>query len=483
MWWLLACACPTFEALEVSDRTQAGNATAFARVSDAVDLFAAWTARDGVCLDTVEVVDTIELPEVLDVDGWQTLGVFHGGRRRVEIAAAYFPLAETVTHELCHALDYMEDLAEARPDIFTGEDLEVPEAYPTDELKRAEAFAQACEVGGVDVSIELAYESVCWVEPFGQLLDPTARFLAEEVFPGASRLAVSDAPVALRRRELTLDLPVGGVESVIGTPTDLYALVQHASRRQPRSYTLTLSRLDPDTGAARSEQTLDLPAGYWHGKLLASDGPPLLLVWNTFREDPVATVYAIDGDTLLPLGFTLPEPWNIEGAVFDGVLVSTTQTIRSVVTGDVYLFGGVRAWDLATGLDHPLSFPEDEWGLSVWASGFLPGPDGLEMVSTDGYSRLDLATGTWSRDPSPPYARGLLRLGDKRIHLVSLAYQFEFVVHDLAEDTWSFVEGACEDDLGSPYTAAYAQVGDRAFIVPYLYRGEDGLVAWELTVD
>ncbi|MDP2309575.1 MAG: hypothetical protein Q8P18_26375 [Pseudomonadota bacterium] len=483
MVWLLACACPTFEGLEVVDLTESGNATALARVAVAVDTFEAWTAREGVCVASVEVVDEVEGPAAFDAEGLNAVGVFQPRARRIEIGTAWFPLAETVTHELCHALDWQEDLSPARPDLFTGEDLDAEGAYPTDESKRAESFALACEVGGVDVSVELAFEEQCGLGPVDELIDPTTRFLAEEVFQAASRLDMSDEPVTLRRREVTLDVGDGrAVESVIGTPTDLYALALEPSRRWDAS-TLTLSRLDPDTGAARARQTLDLPIGYWRGSLLASDADPLLLVWNAGRDDPIAKVYTIDGDTLVPLDLPLREPWEITGAVTDGVLVVTTQASRNVVTGERYVFGGVGAWDLATGQEHPLSFPEEEWGLSVWADAFLPGPDGLEMIGTDGYSRLDLATDTWSRDPAPSMPRGLLRLGEKRIHFVQVGYEFELVVHDLAEDTWAFAEGACEDTPGLLYAASYAQVGERAFVIPEIWPGVDGLLAWELILD
>lgn len=483
MWWLLACACPTFADLEVSDLTEDGDPTALARVTDAVHDFAAWTQREGVCVGEVDVVDSIPAPDGLEVENFRPVGLFTSSEDRVQIVPSFFPLTETVNHELCHALDVQEGFSEARPDLFDGEEIR-EDAYPTEERRRAESFSLACEPGGIDVSLELAYEEQCGLGPLDDLLDPIERFVAADVFPGASRLDVVDEPVALNRREVFLDVGVRGqIVSVTGTPTDLYALVQTPSPRTPQAIGLTLVRLDPDTGEARARQALDLPLGRWFGALLPGDESPVLVVWNGDWPAGRVRVYSVEGDALVPLALTFDAPWilGIDGAVSDGVLVVTVYTQRRVVTGEWFLFGGVRAFDLTTGQEHPLAFPEETWGLSVWAEGFLPGPEGLEMMTSDGFARLDPETDTWSLEPGPPTAGGLLRLGEKRLHVAPLA-GYEYVVHDLVEDTWAFVEGACSTAEGLELGAAYAQVGDRAFVVPASYD-TDGVTAWELSLD
>ena len=57
---LLACACPTFDALPVENPDGLGTAEEVGIVAAAIAEFAGWTGREGVCVDRVEIIEAID---------------------------------------------------------------------------------------------------------------------------------------------------------------------------------------------------------------------------------------------------------------------------------------------------------------------------------------------------------------------------------------------------------------------------------------
>jgi len=55
LWVLADCGCPDFDDIEVKNRTAHDDGF----VQEAIDQFAVWTGRDGVCIETVVLRDSL----------------------------------------------------------------------------------------------------------------------------------------------------------------------------------------------------------------------------------------------------------------------------------------------------------------------------------------------------------------------------------------------------------------------------------------
>ena len=145
---LFACApCTSFAAMTVSGDPSGAVAAGIAE-------FAAWTGRDGVCVPGVDVVAR--------VDGDAAIaGHYAGEGAPIQLAAAgSYDVA--LRHELCHALDAEEGLADAMAGLLDADAVDSAR-YPTAAERRAEAFALECEAGPVEVGFLGALEARCAV--------------------------------------------------------------------------------------------------------------------------------------------------------------------------------------------------------------------------------------------------------------------------------------------------------------------------------
>lgn len=176
---LVACApCPSF-----ADMTLPADTPALAQV---VADFAAWTGRDGVCVPAVEWRD--ELSGDADV-----LGRYDGPGAPILLRSTEGTAEVTLRHELCHALDAEEGLADTLADTLDPGSVD-PLAYPGADLRLAEAFAQACEVGPPPLALREALHESCALD-----LDPAAAPLRTLVYPAAPAelpVSVGTPPVA-----------------------------------------------------------------------------------------------------------------------------------------------------------------------------------------------------------------------------------------------------------------------------------------------
>ncbi len=99
----------------------------------------------------------VELREVRIRDLDDIGGRYLGGSRRVELNEDVegWILAMIVRHEVCHALDFTEDLVEHDPELYDAlaegrfDDPESAELYPTNDDRRGEMFAKLCALGSV----------------------------------------------------------------------------------------------------------------------------------------------------------------------------------------------------------------------------------------------------------------------------------------------------------------------------------------------
>lgn len=166
LWLLLACIdCPAFEDLVVTG-DESGE------IASVVAEFAAWTGRDGVCVPRIDVVEVV-------ADDADVAGRFVAPGEPIEIAASNGSVARVVRHELCHALDAVEGLADPLAGTLDADAVD-PVRYADDELRRAEAFALVCEAGPAEVDFAAALEARCGVPA-----DPAAVAVREPVYPDA----------------------------------------------------------------------------------------------------------------------------------------------------------------------------------------------------------------------------------------------------------------------------------------------------------
>ncbi len=88
-------------------------------------------------------------------------------------------MARTLRHELCHALDREEGLAEALAGELDPDSVDAS-AYPTEAGRLAEAFALACEGGPPPLKMRAALETRCGLDA-----NPAAAPVRAEVYPFA----------------------------------------------------------------------------------------------------------------------------------------------------------------------------------------------------------------------------------------------------------------------------------------------------------
>lgn len=380
---LLACSCPSFEEMEVRDPDDLVDETVIGEIRTAISDFAAETGREGVCVPAVDVVER--------VPGWggePACGDSGGLHSRIRVSAdAGCAWEETVTHELCHALDNLEGLSKAHPDEFPGDAIE--EAYPK-WMRPSEDFARSCEGGPFQCELDAAWDDAC-----GDLsMDAGERMVQEQVYVDAPHLTVEDTDIALDVSERSL--PLDGETQVLdatGVDGELWLTVWHYVGEQRST---RLLRLDPVTGDVLGDIELarlgdDAPAA----KFAMSDSDPIVLVDSRFGDGPWA-VERVDPSTgrVERLGW-VHQPVN-GSAWSEGVLY-------------------VGGWD-----------GEDRLAqVWIWSGGeqrelvapgsvrtMRPIAGGVEAYTSVGLARFDQELSTWSTMPTLGGWEGFARWSD-----------------------------------------------------------------------
>jgi hypothetical protein len=200
MWWL-ACASTSFESI----RLEGGSLAQQAEAARAVHDFATWTGKEGVGVEEIALLKQVWVQR--SGESKQVRGHYQGGR--IELDASDPDLYKTTIHELCHALDTQEILSDAlSPELLPASPL-----YPTERLRRREAFARACTEGALleePFAIQLSIDAQCGRE----LISPLARMIQERVFTARP---VPLLPVLSERASLTAEpLPVSVNDKLLG---------------------------------------------------------------------------------------------------------------------------------------------------------------------------------------------------------------------------------------------------------------------------
>lgn len=275
--------------------------------------FAAWTGRDGVCVPAVEIVAEIEEDPHL-------AGQYAGPGEPILLAEAE-TYRVALFHELCHALDAEEGLSADFPDpgpIYGP-------AYDTPELRRAEAFAQACEHGPAAVAFEAALAEHCGVDA-----DPDAAWVRAEVYPYAPpdpAVSVGPTPTAAP----LADLDPGVIVAAEGEADGAWLRLAHGGAVHTAWWP------DPDapsTAAAQPEAARDgtpAPRGgppapvAWTGATEAATGPDGAALWTWYAHGIAgaalgdATAYTLVTDCTTGLSGAVPTWLGATPAAFSNV--------------------------------------------------------------------------------------------------------------------------------------------------------------------
>ncbi len=468
---LLACACPTFEELPVVDPEGVGTAEEVGVVEAAIAEFAGWTAREGVCVDEVEIIEEID---------WrppEATGLYHADDplAHIWIETGGSAMRRRTLHELCHALDYDEAITDTRRELFSPAEGLNPELYDTEEKRRLEAFARACEEGPGALGLARAFEESCGVAT----IDPVDRYLADEVFRGNTDLPVTiDAFSAVEGDAVELLLPEQTYAlSIVGDADGLLVLTVTYTYVAwiPWSAYATILRVDPRTGAI---------VGSWRapfhgqadlsGTLFRRDaGPPVLRLVDEQGETAAFTLDEATG-TFTPL--PLDAPMDAGGVVTGGVLWYLSQAPDGPVS--------LRGATVPDGT--PASAPPWTDWLTIWDA--TPTGDALYGMYEGELGFVDLASGAFLPLLRPGSGLGLVGWLDEDRLLFSVregtvdhsARLDGYVVHDRAAGTWALSVDPC----GSPGTSMTVLAAGGAWVVRRVDTGgRSGLVLRPVALD
>ncbi len=356
-------------------------------IGDTISDFATWTGREGVCVPGIEALD--EVPD--DEPGSDTVGWYQGDRSPILVQADSSSVHETVVHELCHAVDYHEDLRPSWPaGAFPPDSVEESLSYPTETVRAHEAFARACAKGPRDLAVAAALDDACGMVTG---IDAGDAWLQEVVYSDFPTTQFDPTPftVSIDARPIEVDplyvlsadgqrLYGGHITGATGFDGEVLLLADvydpDVDNMQPE-----VLRFDPLSGDFIAGIKLPTHSAYANGVVLAtSDDAPVVLITNEGADGLASEAFRIDprAGTSTNLGLAgLPEYYATAAAVMDGRLY--------VADG---LTGGLRAWDLDTGV--ATDIPND-----AEISSLQPTTDGLQVGRSDGVYLLT-AAGEWT---------------------------------------------------------------------------------------
>lgn len=391
--------CPPFDQVEVEDPQGLLVPTARQGIQQALDDFAAWTDRDGVCVPSVQVVD--------DRGHWWAGYYLRPG---APIRVGPYPTRsyDLTLHELCHAIDEVEGIVDQHPRHF-HEGLVDDGRYWTPALRRAEGFAQLCDDGPVDAAMRRRLVEECGV---GMALLPQRELLQDQVFLGVPRLPW-DAPAWRGERRppgslADLDADWTTLSERLAVPGQELVLARPAAPGRERPDGILLLALDPETGAGApvarldpGELSLDALAGAGFS-LLPGDAGLLAL-----SDAPGRPGWRLDPAT----GASLRLPWSAPPRTTRWALAELGGRLLVQEAADRWALALLDpksgeaeaiAWDRDLLVERVTVDPEGAW-LWAWEEGLLRlSADGTLSVAAalpagvDARDALPLADGRWA---------------------------------------------------------------------------------------
>lgn len=352
MLWLWACTCPRFSEI----RIEGGTPGAIARIEAALADFQGWSGREGVCVGRISVEAALPGVEAL----------FLKEQRRIRLEEGDPELYRSTLHELCHAIDSVEELSVRSSSLF--QDVPASALYPDGQARRRESFARHCEQGARDLGLQRRLMSC------GEPALAADDWVQEMVYPLAPQLPMDPLP-ALGWERVPLSLPVGDrLLDVVGWGESVVLLLSHWAALTENPGPLYLLRLDPLSGRA-----FPLPMPRATDASLQPGLPPRLWV-----SDPEGTLsYPLD-QLPQPEALSLPL-WPIPPEAFFS-------------SRNLYVVEDTKSWkrSLENEKEEPLpagaqAFGEEEWlepGAWVRGGRRSPLPVGVEELWVEGEGRL-----------------------------------------------------------------------------------------------
>ncbi|MES2638868.1 MAG: hypothetical protein V4850_05280 [Myxococcota bacterium] len=443
-WVLVGCApevpCPTFAETTVGDPDE--DPAVIETMRAALDEFASWTTREGVCVD-----------RIVAARGLDTAGRYGGDVIKVNPLTSR-SLERTVSHELCHAWDYVSDHPSlARPDLFLPDTIEELDLYPTEEERIGEAFARACAEGPREAAFAQLDAELC-DEPY--TFDPAQAWLREHVydaFVADLDARVDRVPMTITRTPLWTEASYLELIMDVATAGDAIAVLLFRFD-DADTYEVRVRLVDPVTATVTAELPLPVELEDANVGLLSTDGAPILWVGSPLRAwrlDPE------DGSATL-----LPVPSRREERMYGHVYGDTAWMLPySFGESSDRVLGTPFTVDLATGAQDALPMRDDTPVERIVGNG--------DRVSVQVDGRVDtwsFENATWSTTATAEFrARYYAPLSDGRLTTVHDGVGVPAVL-DAEGRTWSFPDEACgESDVGS-YTP-HVTVGDDLYVVTH----------------
>ncbi len=438
---VVACACPSFEEMEVRGE---GDAEADARVADALADFAAWTGREGVCVPGVNV------EAVVRVRGVEVDGAYAGPHGWIAVSAGSSDLDASTWHELCHAIDDQEGHSAAQPDLFVGDGIGNANLYPTARARRREAFALGCQDGASGVELILAVDEACGGSRWGL----GYAYTQAHVYTAFPRNPIVPSGVDLRRGSRTLGLGAGvEVTDAVGAGGSLVLLADWPGLV---GTSWGLMQVDPTTGASMSSVRLGTSSAEAAGaQLVRSDGPLRLLVGAEDGDRDLLEVDLATGTaTVLAEGLDLPR-LGARAAWSENTLFVTSNYVDAPRT---------VAWSDGTLID--LDAPAPGYAIA-------PVPGGFEAFTEAGFERY--IDGAWSLLPTVGTGGpDLVPVGDGwRLATSYAEIGYVWVLVDAETGAYGLPTNPCQ--TSAEHATSWVRIGDEVLLVGAGVSTEDGL--------
>lgn len=393
---------------------------------------AAWSGVPMICTQEVLVAERVYIrDDGVDVE------VSGASSKNIEISLQSDDLYRITTHELCHAIDDVAGYSRIYTGLFSGIGVELGTLYDTDELRRAELFAEACEGGPRDLSLQWEVAARCGTTP-----DPVDVFINTTVYPFASKVNLG-ADFSYTATTRTLRGIDGVVRAMASAGGDLWVIEQQMVPGPILQSTDFLVRIDGERLIARERYALGRDT--YSDALIPMDQAILLPLWDEnghrwSRFDLIERTFSpIDLPNMNWIYFA-------SGVATQGVIYSAgTYWVEEVNEYVGRAYSTVRGWSLSDG-EIPLNFDRHTWDKSVYPDAMQIVDGALELYSSEGLSRQVGDDWDIRAVPYGLYYEAFFPIDEHRRLLFLFSEQYQDVlpvVYDRAADTWSLPHDAC----------------------------------------
>lgn len=427
--------CPATRDVHFVDVTTDGAPWSMRESMRTLTRFWEWTGDDGLCLDTIEVVEDDDVR----LDGLN--GRYDAFNRVILLSRDTINVPLLATHELCHAYDTTHKVSKRNRKLFQWNDsLSNSRGY----RNRFEAFAQWCEEGPDTLDLKRRLDQECNTD----LYTPEQRWVRENVY-GTVESWVSDEVHPLDRAfvwDTVTELadPEAETSQYVGSPDGLVWM--YAGDEVVLGPLVYVAVLDLETGERLAEQVVpqdELDALDWS---LIPGGDGVFL-----SELSSAETWIVDTTTaeLLPTWVRHPSAEASVGAENDARIVAAVP--ESAPARVVYRDEGeaTRMLDL----DWLESVPE-----SVRVE---PTADGVALLARDRTARLDNGSEEWAVEWMPRNVRArdlavspdgteVLRYAFSPLNPVGYDTIRGWLIRRPGEERWSLPDDPCNGPRGQP---------------------------------